>query len=418
MKRQFLIGILGMALLIVILGGASVSRLLAQAPAGGIFGRLFDVLRPEAIHVPSVPVSPLPPPAFYRPAADYEQAIVDAVERAAPAVISIIVTKNLPVIENCPIDPFSNLPPEFREFFGPFEFEQPCERGTKRQEVGGGSGFIISEDGLVLTNKHVVADNDAEYTVLTNDGKKYGAKVLARDPVQDLAVVRILSPKGKLPVVRLGDSDAVKLGQTSIAIGNALGEFRNTVSVGIISGLARTIVADGGGERETLEGVIQTDAAINPGNSGGPLLNLRGEVVGINTAIAAGAENIGFAIPINKAKRDIDSVQQLGRIAVPYLGVRYVMINEELAERDNLPAKEGALVRGSEEGPGVISGSPAAKAGVMAEDIMVELQGEKITADRSLASLIQKHRVGEAVRLTIIRGGKPLMLTVTLGERP
>lgn len=361
------------------------------------------------------PSSPVP---LYRPAVDYEQAVVGAVERAAPAVISIIITKDLPVIENCAVDPFSDLPPQFKQFFGPFEIQGQCERGKKKQEVGGGSGFIISKDGLVLTNKHVVADPDAEYTVLTNDSKKYNAKVLARDPVQDLAVVQINSPPASLPVLALGNSDTIKLGQTAIAIGNALGEFRNTVSVGIISGLARTITAEGGGATETLEGLIQTDAAINPGNSGGPLLNLRGEVVGIDTAIAQGAQNIGFAIPINKAKRDIESVKRSGKISTPYLGVRYVNVTEDLATRDNLPVHEGALVRGNDDGPGVIPHSPADKGGVLSEDIILEVNGEKITSVASLGALINQHTVGEAITLKVLRGGKTLLLSVVLGERP
>lgn len=376
---------------------------------------LWDRLR---VAPPPGASPPGPIAAPYAPAVDYEAAVVRAVEHAAPAVVSVIVTKDLPIIERCPLDPFADLPPQLREFFGPFEFDQPCEKGTRKQQVGGGSGFIVSEDGLVLTNRHVVADADAAYTVLTNEGKKYAARVVARDPAQDLAVVQILSPGQKLPTLTLGDSDSVKLGQTAIAIGNALGEFRNTVSVGIISGLARTVTASGGGEEETLEGVIQTDAAINPGNSGGPLLNLRGEVVGVNTAIAAGAENIGFSIPVNRAKRDLESVRRTGKISVPYLGVRYILITEELAERDELPVSAGALVRGSDEGPGVLPDSPAAAAGIASEDIIVEIGSEAVSVERSLASLIQKRQVGDRVAVRILRAGKPLTVTVVLGERP
>ncbi len=366
------------------------------------------------------PPATAPSAPLYRPTVDYEEAVVKAVEHSSPAVISIVITKDLDIIENCPFNPFGDLPPEFRQFFdfGPFEFQRPCKKGTKRQEVGGGSGFIVSADGLVLTNKHVVQDTNADYTVITNDGKKYSAKVLARDPALDLAVVKITSTNGKLPTVILGNSDTVKLGQTAIAIGNALGEFRNTVSVGIISGLARNITASGGGQSEFLEGLIQTDAAINPGNSGGPLLNLRGEVIAINTAVAQGAENIGFAIPINKAKRDIESVKATGKISLPYLGVRYILITEDIAKRDKLSVEEGAVVRGNEEGPGVIPDSPAAKAGILSEDIILEIGGEKITPEQSLSSLIQKRRVGERVAVKILREGKELTLTVALGERP
>lgn len=359
------------------------------------------------------------PAPLYKPALDYEQAVIEAVEKASPAVVSIIISKDLPVIEQCPYNPFGNLPPEFNQFFdlGPFQqFNQPCSKGkTKHQEIGGGSGFIVSAEGLIVTNKHVVADEDADYTVLTNDGKKYDAKVLARDPSLDLAVLKIKA--GNLPVVVLGNSDAIKLGQTAIAIGNALGEFRNTVSVGVISGLARTVTASGGGTTETIEGVIQTDAAINPGNSGGPILNLRGEVIGINTAIASGAENIGFAIPINQAKRGIDSVQKSGRIISAYLGVRYIHLSPEAAEKQKLSVKYGALVRGNDQGPGVLPNSPAAKAGLQAEDIILEVNGQKIDQDHTLTSFVQKYGVGDILNLKVQRGDKVLTLKAVLEER-
>jgi serine protease Do len=358
------------------------------------------------------------PPSLYKPVIDYEEAVIKAVEIAEPSVVSIVVTKDLPKIEECIYDPFSDLPPEFRDFFGRgFRFSTPCERGTERKEIGGGTGFIVSEDGLILTNKHVVFDTKAEYTVLTNDGKKYDAKVLARDPVQDLAVIKINA--SDLRPVKLGDSDTVKLGQTVIAIGNSLGEFRNTVSVGVISGLQRTITAGGAGfGRETIRGVIQTDAAINPGNSGGPLLNLKGEVIGINTAIVSGAQNIGFAIPINQAKRAIESVKKTGSIKVPYLGVRYLMVTEEMAKKQNLGASYGALVRGTADGPGVIPGSPAAKAGVLAEDIILEVDGVRVDADHPLGNLIQKYGIGDTITLKVLRGKETLTLKATLEERP
>ncbi len=175
---------------------------------------------------------------------DYEQAIINAVQKASPAVVSIVISKDVPVIEQCPYNPFSNLPQEFQQFFdfgNGTQFYQPCQKGTKKQDVGGGSGFIVSSDGLIVTNKHVVSDTAADYTVFTNDGKKYSAKVLARHPSLDIAIVKIQA--NNLSTVALGDSDNLKLGQTSIAIGNALGEFRNTVSVGNVSGLARTLTA-------------------------------------------------------------------------------------------------------------------------------------------------------------------------------
>lgn len=388
----------------------------------------FDTLKGWFAPSPFPPTAPSGQPAsadanrrnveLYKPVEDYEVAVVRAVEKASPSVVSIVVTKDLPVIERCPYDPYGDLPPEFREFFGfGGGFTQPCQKGTKKQEVGGGSGFIVSADGLVVTNKHVVSDEKAAYTVLTNDGKKYDAKVLARDVSLDLAILKI--DAGDLSPVVLGDSDSVKLGQTAIAIGNSLGEFRNTVSVGVISGLSRTITASGASYGdEVLQGLIQTDAAINPGNSGGPLLNLKGEVIGINTAVASGAENIGFTIPINQAKRAIESVKKSGRIITPYLGVRYLMLNEEVAKKQKVSVMEGALIRGTAEGPGVLPDSPAERAGFKAEDIIVAVGGIKVSEEKPLGTLIQGHAVGDSVAFTVRRGSETLTLTVTLAERP
>ncbi|MBI4094316.1 MAG: trypsin-like peptidase domain-containing protein [Candidatus Liptonbacteria bacterium] len=357
---------------------------------------------------------------LYKPVQDYEEAVVNAVKRASPAVVSITVSKNVPILEQCPFDPFGDLPPEFRDFFGGGlgGFSQPCDRGRRElREVGNGSGFIVSPDGLVVTNKHVVADTSASYTVFTNDGKRYDARVLARDPVQDLAIVKI-EGGSRFPTVALGDSDALQLGQTVIAIGNALGEFRNTVSVGVVSGLARTVTASGGGTVETIQGVIQTDAAINPGNSGGPLLNLKGEVIGINTAVASGAENIGFAIPINRAKRDISSVKASGEIRFPFLGIRYLIITPEIQKAQELPVDYGALVRASGEGPAVEPNSPAARAGVQAEDIILEMSGIRIDKDHPLAEIIAEADIGEQVTLKVHREGRVITLQATLGKRP
>ncbi len=355
---------------------------------------------------------------LYKPALDYEQAVVGAVKKASAAVVAITVSKYVPIIENCPFSPFQNIPPEFQQFFGQdFNFSQPCDTGKKQlQEVGGGSGFLVSSNGMILTNKHVVSDAKAAYTVIMSDGKKYDAKVLARDPVQDLAVVKIEA--ANLPTIELGDSNSVQLGQTAIAIGNALGEFRNTVSVGVVSGLARTVTASGGDMTETISGVIQTDAAINPGNSGGPLLNLRGQVIGINTAIASGAQNIGFAIPINKAKRDVNSVKSGNEIQAPYLGVRYVMVTSDLAKKNKLPVDYGALVRGDGENPPVQPDSPAAKAGVQAEDIILEINGKKIDKENVLTEAISELSVGQTINLKINRQGKIVELSVALGKRP
>jgi serine protease Do len=356
---------------------------------------------------------------LYKPVVDYEQAVINAVKRISPSVVSITISKNVPIIEQCPYNPFSDLPEDIQKFFGwkfP-EFYMPCEKGKKLQQVGSGSGFIISQDGLILTNKHVVLDQNASYTVLTNDGKKYSAKILARDPIEDLAILKIEA--NNLVPAPLGNSDELQLGQSVIAIGNALGEFRNTVSVGVVSGLARTVRASGGlGYEETIHDVIQTDAAINPGNSGGPLVNLAGEVIGINTAMASGAENIGFAIPINKAKRVIESVKTKGKIEAPFLGIRYVIIDEDLAKERKLPVTYGALIDSDGKNPAVVSGSPAERAGLKKGDIILEINGQKITEENTLAGIISRFSPGDTIDLKILRDGKELNLKVTLGNYP
>lgn len=344
----------------------------------------------------------------------YEQAIIDATKKASPSVVSIVISKNVPVYEQQYVNPFG---PD-----SPFDFviPQQVQNGTQLQEVGAGSGFIVSTDGLVLTNKHVVSDSTAEYTVYTNEGQKYSAKVLALDPVQDLAVIKIQATDKTFPPIILGDSSGIQPGQTAIAIGNALGQFSNTVSVGIISGLSRTISASDqiGSVSETLEGIIQTDAAINSGNSGGPLLNLKGEVIGINTAMAQGAQSIGFAIPINMAKKDIEQVAKTSKIVYPFLGVRYILVDATVKEKYKLLVDYGALVlKGSRGEPAITAGSSADKAGIKENDVILEINKEKITSGSSMASLIQKYNPGDKITLHILRDGKEIDIDTELGER-
>ncbi|MGC9031518.1 MAG: S1C family serine protease [Minisyncoccia bacterium] len=359
----------------------------------------------------------------YQSTAGLEENIIKVVKEASPSVVSIIITKDLPVFEQYYINPF-------KDFFGPEDFNFPDfqipqykQKGTEKREVGGGTGFIISEDGLVLTNKHVVSDKKAQYTIITNDGKKYDAKVLALDPIQDLAIIKIQKPVTDLTSfkpIQMGDSSNLQIGQIVIAIGNALGEFRNTVSMGVISGLGRTITASGAGMVEILEDVIQTDAAINSGNSGGPLLNLKGQVIGVNVAMAQDAQNIGFAIPINKAKRDVEQIKTIGKIIYPWLGVRYILINQEVKEKYHLTIDYGALIVKNEENnePGVIPGSPAEKAGLKEGDIILELNGEKITSQNSLSKIITKYSPGDNVTLKVLRDKKTFEISVVLVERP
>ena len=350
-----------------------------------------------------------------------EQKMVEVVRTAVPAVVSVIETQQVPVFENEFVSPFRD-DDLFNRFFGNgfgFGFPQRREIGQEERQTGAGSGFILSEDGLIVTNKHVVSEEDASYTVIMNDGTKHDAAVLARDPVNDIAIVKI-DAKG-LPTLPLGDSGSIQLGQTVIAIGNALGQFSNTVTKGVVSGLSRSVVAGSGfsGRAESLLGLIQTDAAINPGNSGGPLLNLSGEVIGMNTAIAQAAEGVGFSIPINDVRKDYEQVRRDGKITTAFLGVRYMLIDETIQEQNNLDVDHGALIsRGPIDGDiAVIPGGPADKAGLVENDIILEINGEKITSRNPLGRVVQQYKPGETIELTILHDGVEQKITITLEER-
>lgn len=375
------------------------------------FSQIEITQPPEKTQLPKEEIKPSP----YLAQTSQEEAVIKVVKKASPAVVSIIISKDMPIYEEY----YENPLPGFPEF----KIPQYRQKGTQKQKIGGGTGFIISQDGLILTNKHVVADTEAEYTAVTNAGKVYKIEVLARDPFQDLAVLKINPEDSELfqesfPVLQLSDSDTLQIGQTVIAIGNALGEFRNTVSVGVVSGLGRTITASGGGIAETLENVIQTDTAINRGNSGGPLLNLRGEVIGINVAMDQTAQSIGFAIPINKAKRDIRQIKTIGKIVYPFLGVRYILITPEIQEEKNLSVDYGALIVGGTEisEPAIVPDSAAEKAGLKEVDIILEVDKEKITSQNSLAKIIQKYNPGDKVILEVLRGEEKIEITAVLGE--
>ncbi|HLD70868.1 MAG TPA: trypsin-like peptidase domain-containing protein [Negativicutes bacterium] len=360
------------------------------------FSGIFDALElvAEKIQKMALQTEVANQPTEYVPRLLYEEAIIETVASASPSVVSIVISKNLPVYE--------------LEFIG-----------IKYQEVGSGSGFIVSEDGLIVTNKHVVSDKKADYTVFTQDGKKYAAKVVALDPVQDLAIIKVESDV-KFPAITLGDSNGIKIGQGAIAIGNALGEFSNTVSVGVVSGLGRTVSASSqtGSFSETLENIIQTDAAINAGNSGGPLLNLRGEVIGVNTAMAQGAQSIGFAIPINIAKKDINQILANNKITYAFLGVRYVLVDEAIKEKYGLAVEYGALVIKGDNGEAAITkGSAAEKAGIKEKDVILELNGRRVSKANSMASMIQQHSPGDTVTVKILRSGEEMNIEVVLGER-
>lgn len=390
--------------------------------AGLVGGMLVDTFR-----APSLPQGE---DRTVRIVGSEEDQVIATVKTASPSVVSIVVSKDLSTIyrRTGNVFPFDDI---FDRLGIPFEFrsttntpqqeeqqKQPEQKKEqKKQKVGGGTGFVVSADGLILTNKHVVSENDADYTVVFNDGKEYSAKVLAADQILDLAIVKV-EAKNLTPLT-LGDSDTISTGQTVIAIGNSLAEYNNTVTRGVISGINREVRAvDGRGRSEVIQEAIQTDTAINPGNSGGPLLNLKGEVIGINTAVNREGQSIGFAIPINVAKQSVESVKKHGRIIRPWLGVRYTLIDNEFVKNNKLPISTGALIIGdpAQKLLGVVSGGPADKAGLQDGDIIVELDGIKIDQSHPLAGEIAKHQPGDAVVLKIFSKGKTREVKVVLEE--
>lgn len=316
-----------------------------------------------------------------------ESVVTKVIAEALPSVVTVGINQTTSTGDSFQVNPFDPLSP-FKQI--------PGTKKNINQNIG--SGFIISNDGLIITNKHVVADTNATYTILTNDNKKYSVDKIYRDPVNDISILKINA--SSLKPLKLGDSSTLKLGQTAIAIGTPLGEFTNTVTTGIISGLGRGITAGSPyeGYVEKLDNVIQTDAAISPGNSGGPLLNSSGEVVGINTAIASGGQNIGFAIPSNVIKGLIDNFNKRGgTFERPYLGVRYKMIDTQTAVLNDLV--EGAYI------VEVIQNSPADKSGLQPEDIIIELDGQKIKGDNdtNLAKIIDAKKIGDTIQIKIWR---------------
>lgn len=313
-------------------------------------------------------------------------AVIDAANKVSPAVVAISTAGQV-------ADYFAN---------------------ASTQTVGGGSGFIITNDGLILTNKHLVNDPTAKYQVVLHDGRIFDATVLASDSLNDLAVIKITAKD--LPVVELGSSNALQVGQFVLSVGNSLGQFQSSVSSGILSAKDRSITAGSTGTTagdiaERLSNQLQTDAAISPGNSGGPLVNLDGQVVGVDTAIPASTNGIGeagYVIPIDSISSLIDSVRKTGQIIRPYLGIRYVPVTSELQQQKQLSVAYGVLVTPGDSAAqlAVVPGTSADKAGIVSGDIIVDINGEQITQQMPLPNLLQKYNLGDTISVDLLHSGK------------
>ncbi|TEU01892.1 PDZ domain-containing protein [Candidatus Woesebacteria bacterium] len=374
--KKFLIGVaIGLVILSAVTGGAIADRVFGLKPLDYFFPRK------EGFRI-----------GLEQRVLTEESVVIDVAESVSPSVVTVsIETPTRRILE-----------------FSPFGgFISRIEGGTP-QDIG--TGFVVSSEGLIVTNKHVVANTTANYKVIDKDGKEYEVEQISRDPSNDIAILKINATG--LKIIELGNSDNLKVGQFVIAIGTALGELRHTVTTGVISGLGRGITAGSiyEGYVEQLDDVIQTDAAINPGNSGGPLLNSAGQVIGVNVALASGAENIGFAIPIDIVKEGLNQFQATGKfVSKPYLGVQYQMISQKTALLNNVP--QGAFV------VDVISGSPAETAGIKADDIITKFNGSEIKEESGgLAEIISKKKPGDTVSIEIWRNSETLTLTATLSE--
>jgi len=335
-----------------------------------------------------------------------ESATIRVVDEVTPAVVSVIVRKSREdVVKSY----------QAQQIVSDVQFSDinlSEIEAKKMVDVSSGTGFFVTEDGFVLTNRHVIDIPNGSLFIVTNDGKEIPAKLVDIDSVLDIALLRV---EGKnFPVVTLGDSDKIRIGQTAIAIGNTLSEFRNTVTKGVISGINRRVTAGLSiSGSEVIEKAIQTDAAINPGNSGGPLINLIGEVIGVNAAVSFDGQAVAFAIPINQVKRAIEDVKQSGRIMRPWLGVHYVLID---ADPSLPPFVIGAKIVKSNQDPAVVKNGPSEKAGLKEGDIMIALDGVSFTEGKALAELITPHHPGDQVKIQYIRDGKLTETIVTLAE--
>lgn len=371
-KKILTVSLVSIVVLVAVTGGAIADRIFGIRPLDKLFPRDGGWLTQKILNEDSV--------------------VIDVAEKVSPSVVTVsIETPRQNVLE---FDLFSGFSTRVQ--------------GGEEQDIG--TGFIVSADGLIVTNKHVVSQTAGTYKVITKDGKEYPVREISRDPANDIAIIKI--DASSLAPVELGDSANLKVGQSVIAIGTALGEFRHTVTTGVVSGLGRGITAGDPmlGYAEKLDDIIQTDAAINPGNSGGPLLNSIGQVIGINVAVAQGANNIGFALPINVVKDSLNQFKANGKfIGRAYLGVQYQMISKSSAILNEVP--QGAYV------VDVITGSPAEKAGIQVEDIITKINGNELDEENGgLSEIISKKKPGDNIEIEIWRDGEIRKLQVTLSE--
>jgi S1-C subfamily serine protease len=328
-----------------------------------------------------------------------ESVVIEVVDKAGPAVVTVGISKTQTAPDFYSIDPFN-----------PFTPFQPQKGSSQKIEQDIGSGFIISGDGLIVTNKHVVGDTSATYRIITKDDKTYDVTKIYRDPTNDLAILKINA--SGLPVVELGDSSKIKVGQTAIAIGTALGEFRNTVTTGVVSGVGRGISAGSPfeGYAERLDNVIQTSTAINPGNSGGPLLNSTGQVIGVNTAVSSEGQNIGFALPINVVRDALDNFNKTGQFNRPYLGVRYKVVTKDVAILNDVPEGDYLIE--------VVKDSPADKAGLASGDIITKIGNNRLSGDNAeLSKIVSARKSGDSISVTYWRNGKETTQNIVLGTQ-
>lgn len=386
--KGFLIGLAFSVVIIVsFFGGALADRIFGVRPLDYLLKR-SAVQLPSFSNTNSTSTSPL---AQALPGQVFS--VPEIAEKASPSVITVSIKQIQQ--QNAFNDPFY-------QFFGVprQETQQPQEI---QQDIG--TGFVVGDKGLVVTNKHVVASPNATYLVFDSENKEHAVTNIYRDPSNDLAILEVQDLTA--PGLPLGDSDQLKVGEGVVAIGTALGEFRDTVTAGVISGLGRGITAGDpfGANQESLENVIQTDAAINPGNSGGPLINMNGQVIGVNVAVSQNAQNVGFAIPINVVKASIQNFEETGQFDRPFMGIQYRAITEQAALLNEVP--QGAYLME------VVKGSAAADAGLQIGDIITSFDRQSLK-DNDLISLINQHKIGDQVVVEYYRSSQTQTTTVTL----